>query len=239
MKHQKTYLFEEGIYHISSRAVARNLIFHNEESCNRFLSKIQKYLSPFCTIIHYAINTTEAQMIVKLNSRDTICEAFLAQKNRKNMEEFDIPPSSIIFSRAMSNLLVSTVKHFNYHHNRTGSLIAQRFRRSLITSKEELRKRMSKMDQMSTHSDQDKPWNEIPTGYRLRKMQRELANMKERCARYFYKRKLIKHSILSCFQRVEQLDLRGYFKNLPPLSIQDHFDRIHILIYLPKSKLDP
>jgi hypothetical protein len=51
---------------------------------------------------------------------------------------FQTPESTYIFSQDLSNLQVSLVKKFNLKFNRSGTLMAGRFKRELITSKEKV-----------------------------------------------------------------------------------------------------
>ena len=118
-------------------------------------------------------------------------------------------------------------------------MIRARFSRTLLESQRVLEQTIEAMQDMKRLSEQVRPWNKIPTGYRLRKKRRALRKLKERCARYFYKKPKVKHPVLASFRRSTELDLRGYFEILPPKSLTEHFTRIYTIKYIPKSKSPP
>lgn len=239
MKINNKHLFGGFIYHIQSTTVARNPLFYNKALCERFLEKLEYYLSPICKILHYGIDNTEFQLIVKLHSKKQIHTYWITKKAKIDFTSEQIPLVSHIFSKAMSDLLVSTVQHFNYHHQRKGGLIAYRFKRHLIKSKVELDHWLRKMDQLEPYLKRITPWKKLPTGYRLRKQRRERSKMKYRCARHFYKKKSASPLLLRCFRRIWEVELRACFENLPLLSINKISNRISNLKNITKHQPPP
>ena len=233
------HLFNESIYHISSNAVARNFLFQNPESCKRFLVKVNQYLGPLCEILYYTLHHSEFHLIVRLKDWESFCAFYKAQRKEEHIEPYEIPLSTYIFSKAMSDLLVSTAKHFNYWHRRKGGLFARRFRRSLIESQEALEGIIGTLKLMAPMYRQDRPWNKVPSSYRLRLRRKVLRKMKERSAEYYYKEGSRKHGSLAIFKRWGALDLRGCFKNLPPKSLFEIYHRLATIKYIPKNQFFP
>ena len=229
----KTYhFFNDSIYLISSHAVARNPIFYHKKICMRFLKKVDYYLSPIAEILHYAIINNEFQLLVKLKDRSAFCAHY---RNRKNILITDdsIPISTFIFSKAINDLLVSTAKHFNYHHKRKGNLFSHRFHRELIESPEHLEFILKQMNGLKDRKLNRGEWSEFPSRYKLLKNRKILRNMKERCARYYYENRKIGHKLLTSFRRINSSDRRGCFLYLPPKSIYPYYKRISILYFVP------
>jgi hypothetical protein len=127
---------EEKVYLISNYAVARNPIFYNKAIQMRFKSKMEKYLSPIANIIAFNLRDHEFQILLKLKERKEF-EIFYNRNKGKSIG-LEIPESTYIFSQQMSNLQVSIVKHINYKLNRSGTLMAGRFKRSQIINPEEI-----------------------------------------------------------------------------------------------------
>lgn len=236
MKNKTVHLFENSLYHISSSCNARNPLFINKAICDRFLEKVDHYLAPLCDILHYSIVNNEVQLIVKLKDRKTIINAYKKRKNDK-VSFKDIPPSTYIFSKAMSDLLVSTVKHFNYHFQRKGGMIARRFKRNLITNKLELEYWMKQIRAMKAQLKQKQPWNKFPSAYKLHKRRSPLKRLKYRSAEYYYLKENIgtEHHNLKGFKRINYLDLRGYFKIIPPYTLFEKYNRIWSQNLIPKT----
>ncbi len=131
------HLFEDHIYLISNHSVARNPMFSSPSMQNYFKMKMEKYLLPISDIIAYNFNDNEFQILVKLKKRDDFCSHYLlSQKNV--IPETEIPETTYIFSQAMGNLQVSFVKHFNFKHKRSGTLVASRFGRKLVETENEM-----------------------------------------------------------------------------------------------------
>lgn len=133
------HVFEEQLYLISSHSVAKNPLFNNKSHCQRFLEKIEKYLSPLCDILDYCLLHNQFQLIVRLKSRDTFVEFYRDKTEDEDIPRNYIPFTTHIFSQAVSNLLSSTAIWYNRKYNRTGALFARRFTKTLIESEKALR----------------------------------------------------------------------------------------------------
>ena len=137
-KMKTKHLFEEHVYLISNHSVARNPMFSNVSMQKYFIKKMEYYLQPISDILAYCLNDNEFQILVKTKSREDFATYFCANNKKKAFADFDIPESTYIFSQAMANLQVSFVKHFNWKYERSGALVAGRFERRLVESKQEM-----------------------------------------------------------------------------------------------------
>ncbi len=139
------HLFEESIYLISNHSVARNPMFSSLSMQNFFKLKMEKYLLPISEIIAYNFIDNEFQILVKLKKRDDFRSHYLSNQKNTILDE-EIPESTYIFSQAMANLQVSFVKHFNFTHKRSGTLVASRFGRKLIENEIEMNELVEKLN---------------------------------------------------------------------------------------------
>lgn len=232
---KKVHLFNDHIYLISSHAVARNPLFHNKFMCDRFLGKVEKYLSPLCEVLHYNLDGNQYQMLVKLKSRDAFCAFVRAEKCTPDLEDEGIDWTTYIFSRAMSRLLASCAIHFNRKYGRSGALFARRFSRKLISNKQELDEQLGRFDKMEPSHVNMKVWNKVPSRFRLKNKKRVRLKKKERSGFYYYQRPKKRHKVLSNFRRVQTLELRAQFNNLPPNNIYEFVHRLELILYLNKA----
>jgi hypothetical protein len=158
-------------------------------------------------------------MIVKIKSRDALCDFYRMKKGDDSLTDEDIPLVTHIFSQQMANLQSSTAIHFNRKFNRIGALFSRRFTRFLVKSEEELKAWTSKLDSMQKSFQQVGVWKV----FNRAKSRRNWVNIekwrKERSAYYYYKNMSLKHFVLSSFTRISEMMLQGQFINLPPASI--------------------
>lgn len=140
------HLFENSIYLISNHSVARNPMFSNMRMQKYFIKKMQKYLAPISDILAYSMDDHEFQILVKLKGREDFVDHFISKKGQGKSDVNDIPESTYIFSKAMANLQISFVKHFNWYYERTGSLVAGRFQRKLVETEEEMASWVTKLN---------------------------------------------------------------------------------------------
>ena len=140
------HLFEGNVYLISNHSVARNPMFSTLKMQQYFEKKMESYLSPISQIIAYALNDNEFQILVRLKERENFVNHFMTKKGNSARDLLDIPESTYIFSQAMANLQVSFVKHFNWFHERSGTLVAGRYDRKLVESEVELEEWISKLN---------------------------------------------------------------------------------------------
>lgn len=231
-----SHFFNNHIYHISSIATARCAIFHNKKACERFLKKLDKYLSPICTIMHYAFQESGFQCIIKLKDRKTFQKFYRTKHELPDMKDKEILHSTFIFSQQMANLLSSTAIHYNRAQGRSGALFASRFQRKLIEKESELTHLLEQMNTMTFELKYSKKWRYASDKERSQKWRKDKRKLKERCAFYYYKKKTNVHEKLCSFKRADQIELRGHFENLPPKSIYSTLDRLVFIFYLKKRK---
>ena len=140
------HLFEGNVYLISNHSVARNPMFSTFKMQQYFENKMESYLSPISQIIAYSLNDNEFQILVRLKEREDFVDHFMTRKGSSACDLLDIPESTYIFSQAMANLQVSFVKHFNWFHERSGTLVASRYGRKLVESEIELEEWITKLN---------------------------------------------------------------------------------------------
>lgn len=233
------HLFSNAVYLISSSSVARNPLFYNSSLCNRFIHKLDKYLSPVCEILHYSILNREFQILVRIHNRETIEQKYNDRLPKFQNESGEVPLTTFIFSKAMSDLLVSTAKHFNYHHKRKGSVFSSRFKRKLIESEGDFNIVVRALQNMELIHTQSEEWSKISKSFRIRMRRKRLRKLKVRCALYYYRKQEESHEILSTFRLYNKGDLRGCFKNIPPKSIYKYFYRQVSIQFIPKEGYFP
>lgn len=230
------HIFNGHFYLITNHAVASNSIFDNKVLCERFLRKVEFYLSPLCEVLHYVMHENQFQLVVKMASREAF-EAYYWKKNGLAMEGKEVPFSTHIFSQAMANLQSSTAIHYNRKFGRTGALFARRFAKVLIESEEKLDEWINRLNLMKRFHEYLGKWKR---GIRRKKEKVESWKMKkERSAYYYYLRQGIKHSVLSTFVKVFELNLQGQFNILPPPSIYIDFLAIKTLKYVRRKPAIP
>lgn len=139
------HLFEDHIYLICNHSVARNPMFSSPLMQKYFKLKMEKYLMPISDILAYSITGNEFQILVKLKSRQIFCTYYNSYK-KEAISDAEIPDTTYIFSQAMANLQVSFVKHFNFSHKRSGTLVASRFGRKLIENNKEMNEFIEKLN---------------------------------------------------------------------------------------------
>jgi hypothetical protein len=229
------HIFNNSIYLISSQAVARNGIFYQTSIAKRFLQKADFYLGELCEILHYSIYNEGFELMIRTKGREDFCKYYRARMADERIAEKNIPLTTHIFSKAMADLLVSTAKHFNYHHQRKGAVFSSRFTRDLMEDKKTYDRHIERMHNMVPPQKQNRPWNEIPGAYRLRKTRNELREMKERCSSVYYRRNGLLNQSLRSFKRIKEKDLRGCLMKPPPKSIFSIYERIGLVFYIPTT----
>ena len=152
------HLFEDHVYLISNQSVARNPMFSSLDMQVYFLKKMEHYLNPLSEIIAYCLNDNEFQLLVRLKSRSHFEEHFMSKKGNGDLDVLDVPESCYIFSQAMANLQVSFVKHFNWKYERSGTLMAQRYRRRLVESSEEMEVWIKRLNSGLKKNSYSKKW---------------------------------------------------------------------------------
>ena len=232
------HIFNDHLYVISNHVVACNSIFNSPLLCSRFLEKIDLYLSPLCKVLQYIIHENQFQLIVKISSRKDF-EEYYRKKKGEELDDESIPFSTHIFSQAMANLQASAAIHFNRKFGRTGAIFARRFSKELITSKDNLDKWMLKMKKCRRLHRYGSNWG--PGKQRKQKRgDRRLYGMKwERSGLFYYKNWEAKHAVLRNFVRIQNLDLQGQFKKIPPASIYTQYFTLKNKKFMKISSFPP
>lgn len=140
----------------------------------------------------------------------------------------------------MANLLSGMAIHFNRKFYRTGALFARRFHRRLLKSKKELDLVVASMNDMDALHRYRKYWmvnvkkakKVFKTGHSGK---REWKGMWERSARKFYKNRLKTHPLSGSFVRADEIELRGQFDTLPPMTIYIENVNLSAKISIKKS----
>ncbi len=202
------HLFEDHIYLISNYSVARNPMFSSLSMQDYFKMKMEKYLLPITEILAYSMIGNEFQILVKLKMRKTFCAHYNSYQNT-TIPFAEIPETTYIFSQAMANLQISFVKHFNFVHKRSGTLVASRFGRKLIESENEMNGLVEKLNKGEERPHYSGIWiNEI---------------MKERRAMtsvWLYGENLSRETkCAEGYLNARKADLGASFKILPPYRL--------------------
>ena len=203
------HFFEDNVYLVSNRSVARNPMFGSMAMQDFFKEKMEKYMGPICDIINYKIGSDKFEILLRLKSRIAF-EDYFKSKQVGTDVEIEIPESTYIFSQAMANMQVSLVKKFNYKFGRNGTMMAGRFERKLIESQEEME---FIIDLLNTEKNDDTHrgvWKnklmviqKVKNGSWIYKGGRMILNLEE-----------------GCYENGLKLDLVDIFKNLPPYSLR-------------------
>ena len=122
------HVFEEGIYLISNKSVAKCYLFKDEADCNRFRAKLNKYLEPIGEIHAFGFMNEEFEIVIKLKSRKAFESYFISKVGGVEYLE-EIPETTYIFAQIMANLQSGYAKWFNYKYERDGGLFSGRYYR--------------------------------------------------------------------------------------------------------------
>ncbi len=214
------HLFEEQFYLLENRAVALNPLFTSEATRSFFLKKMEEYLSPVCRVLAYSLDDVSYRLLVQIKSRKDFVDFY---QDKYGKSEAIIPESTYIFSQNMSNWQVCYVKFFNSKEGRTGGLMAGRFKRTLIESKEELLACKERLNAGIVEVSQSEKWFNV---FR--------SGMKNWNSSWFYEESRVRElGGNSIFQVLEDLDLVELFKNTLKYNLRSsnsfHFNRIYRL----------
>lgn len=132
------YVFEEQYYLISNKTVPRTPLFTKDKMNAYFLTKVDFYLSEVAEVCKYVLLDDEFHLLIKTKDRKTFIDFYRRKYKDYSTDDFFIKKSCYIFSQQMSNLQVSIVKYANHNFGRSGTMMDGRYRKVLITSKEEL-----------------------------------------------------------------------------------------------------
>ncbi len=218
------HVFEGAIYLLNNISVARNPLFRNQESIERFKEKADIYLSPICNILAFAFNDNQWQLLVQMKSREDFINFYRKKHKNENIEEFLIPESSIIYSQEMANLQSGFAKHYNWLNKRVGALFYRRYQKQLITSEEEL---ISTNERLK----KERPNNPHKGEWAIRKSENLKSEKGMRWGINYEKLAELGSQVLWNGIQVNKTDLEAHFRNLPPLKIENSIYRYFRLLF--------
>ncbi len=218
------HVFEGGIYLLTNIGVARNPIFHNQESIERFKEKANDYLSPLCKIIAFAFNDNQWELLVQMKTREEFINFYRKKHKNENILEFLIPESSIIYSQEMANLQSGFAKHINWLYKRVGALFYRRYQKELITSEKELVATIERLKNV-------RPYNPHKGEWAIRKSERLESKKGMRWGINYEKLAQMGSQILWNGILIMKIDLEAHFKKLPKLKIESPDYRYYRLLF--------
>lgn len=104
--------FKNELYHIYNRGNNRQKIFFNPGNYIFFLTKVRRYIVPYCDILAYCLMPNHFHFLIKSDER-TIATKLVADKNRN------------VLSEGIRHLLSSYTQAINKQNSSTGSLFQQ------------------------------------------------------------------------------------------------------------------
>jgi len=105
-------------YHIYNHGVGNELLFKGCKDYEYFISKMIRFINPFCNIIAYCLLPNHFHFLIKIN---------VTQKNGKTIEH------------AIKDFFNSYSRSFNSIHKRRGKLFCQSYKYKRINSEEYLK----------------------------------------------------------------------------------------------------
>lgn len=218
------HLFEEGVYLIKNKSVAKCFLFRDKEDCNKFRSKIDHHLSPLCDIMAYGFLAEEFQLVLRLKDRSTLEHYYREKYKASGGADNFVPESTYIFAQAMANLQSGYAKWFNYKYKRDGGLFGSRYGRHLIESNGEVEEIIDTIHRLEKRNRRNRVWT-----FRRREEDYELSKLENdetRSSKVLYEGGVT--SLMACFAKYDYNSVRGLFENLPPKRIPDYGSAIKI-----------
>lgn len=214
MKDKYTHIHENAYYEIGNYSVSSSFLFASEADIKKFKAKIDIYFEGLCDVICYGFDHEEYRMIIKMKTREDI-EAYCKKRYPMVIKKKGfIPHTAYIFARVMADLQSGYVKWFNFKYSRIGGLMAGRYYRHLIESEEELQQKIKEINGMTIMFQKTIAWRyKSKLGFRFRSLGKRSSSSEE------YKLKNERLSDLRVFRLLDNLSVRGHFKNLPPKRI--------------------
>ena len=119
-------LIPDGMYHILSRAIGNEKLFHNNDNYDFFLQKYKQYILPVADTFAFCMLPNHFHFLIQIKSFGHLEEYFIEKKKRKSIDLNQIPDLTM---ECFSNLLNSYSKSFNKVYKRRGSLFIDYLRR--------------------------------------------------------------------------------------------------------------
>lgn len=136
---------ENGWFHVYNRTNNKELLFRNEDDCGLFLSRYQKYLSPFQITLSWSAMPTHFHFVVQLHSSESIFE-YVSQlyPGYRTCSENKFISGQITLEQFMEKtwmrLFTSYAMRFNATHKRKGNLFYRPFKRKKIENEFQLKR---------------------------------------------------------------------------------------------------
>lgn len=212
------HLFEDAIYHIGNKAVAKCFMFKDQADCQRFKANVDKHLGPLCDVIAFGLGHDDFHLLIRLKSRKEF-EQYYKLKYSKRMEVDNfIPESTYIFAQAMANMQSGYVKYFNHKYERDGGLMKSRYSRILIENDEQMEATKALIHGLRMETERKSIWTFRRKGDGFR-FDYDL-DERERSSRWCYEQGGVEASFLRCLKLKSEFDMRGQFDNLPPKRLE-------------------
>lgn len=129
-------LIANGIYHIFSRGVGNEKLFHIEKNYFYFLQKLKFHTKYICKVFAYTLLPNHFHLLVQIEDEICLIQEFEKVKNRTfNMATDNL--SDFVMER-FSNLLNAYTKAFNKMYQRKGSLFMDYLKRAKANNTNDL-----------------------------------------------------------------------------------------------------
>lgn len=136
---------ENGCFHVYNRTNNKELLFRHEFDCSLFLSRYQKYLSPYQFTLSWSALPTHFHFVIQIHSSNEILDYLKKQfhKSRTFMEN-EFIKGTIDLEHFLENtwmrLFTSYAMRFNKACNRKGNLFYRPFKRKKIENEFQLKR---------------------------------------------------------------------------------------------------
>ncbi len=117
-------------YHIYNRGINGEETFSNKDNFDFFLSKVQKFISPYFEIFSYCLMSNHFHFLLSpIEVKDKV---FSSESGLHSAEHF--------YSKQIGKLINSYSQAYNKITNRHGPLFESPFKRKLVKSEDQLKK---------------------------------------------------------------------------------------------------
>lgn len=117
-------------YHLFSRAVGNEKLFHSVENYLFFLQKLKEHTSSICALYCYSLLPNHFHLLARINDEESLVKKFKEiKKTTYDSNKHDL--SDFIMER-FSNFLNSYTKAFNKMYQRKGALFMDYMKRSMV-----------------------------------------------------------------------------------------------------------
>ena len=124
-------LLADNIYHITGRAIGNEKVFLNDDNCNFFLKRFEKYITPVANTFAYSLLSNHFHFLLQVRSYPELQKSYKIIKPHGKEEE-NWQPGFVM--QQLSNMLNSYAKAFNKKNNRKGALFMDYLRRVQVAA---------------------------------------------------------------------------------------------------------